>query len=317
LKDSNISHNLIHDTAYCGVVFPGDQDPKWNFVGGNVFARNHIYHDMRVTQDGAGLYASFAHLGATIRANLIHDSSGNPMSGGICLDGSTGMTFDHNVVYRNPVWSLVLFRPSDLAENVWTGNLVMPTRASGVSASRPKTLFDGRSGWERQPSNLDVAPPAEFLEAMRHYAGLEPAYRKQLLGTDGHLCELHILDDGLTWQFDFPELGRGVVYRIDATAGKGSQATGPKREYGPAKLRGLSPNSLYQLTAYAGLIRMSPSDSSVGDFTSGGRFPMVHEVRPLDVSSSNGSATGTELMENGFEIPEEPIAYWLAYQRLR
>jgi hypothetical protein len=62
---------------------------------------------------------------------------------------------------------------------------------------------------------------------------------------------------------------------------------------------------------------MSPSDSSVGDFTSGGRFPMVHEVRPLDVSSSNGSATGTELMENGFEIPEEPIAYWLAYQRLR
>jgi hypothetical protein len=317
LKDSNISHNLIHDTAYCGVVFTGDQDPKWNFVGGNVFARNHIYHDMRVTQDGAGLYASFAHLGATIRANLIHDSSGNPMSGGICLDGSTGMTFDHNVVYRNPVWSLVLFRPSDLAENVWTGNLVMPTRASGVSASRPKTLFDGRSGWERQPSNLDVAPPAEFLEAMRHYAGLEPAYRKRLLGTDGHLCELHILDDGLTWQFDFPELGRGVVYRIDATAGKGSQATGPKREYGPAKLRGLSPNSLYQLTAYAGLIRMSPSDSSVGDFTSGGRFPMVHEVRPLDVSSSNGSATGTELMENGFEIPEEPIAYWLAYQRLR
>jgi hypothetical protein len=156
-------------------------------------------------------------------------------------------------------------------------------------ASRSKRLT-----WELQPSNLDVAPPAEFLEAMRHYAGLEPAYRKRLLGTDGHLCELHILDDGLTWQLDFPELGRGVVYRIDATAGTGSQATEAKREYGPAKLRGLSPNSLYQLTAYAGLIQMSPSDSSVGDFTSGARFQWsTKSDRPLCHARTKTRITAT------------------------
>jgi hypothetical protein len=137
----------------------------------------------------------------------------------------------------------------------------------------------------------------------------------RLQGTEGHLCELHVLDDGLTWQLDFPELERGFAYRIDATAGKGSQATGSKRERGPKKLRCLLANSLYRLTAYAGSIQMSPTDSSVGDFTSGARFPMVHAVRSLDVSSSNGSATGTELKENGCKIPEDPIAYWLAYQR--
>ncbi|MBU6173889.1 MAG: right-handed parallel beta-helix repeat-containing protein, partial [Planctomycetes bacterium] len=317
MKDSTISHNLIHDTTYCGVVFPGDQDPNWNFVGGNVFESNHIYNDMRVTQDGAGLYASFAHRGTAIRGNLIHDSSGNPMSGGICLDGSTGMTFDHNVVYRNPVWSLVLFRPSDLAENIWTGNLVMPTRASGVSASRPKTLFDGRPGWELQPSNLDVAPPAEFLEAMRHYAGLESAYRKRLQGRDGSLCHLHVLDDGLTWQFDFPELGRGVVYRIDATAGKGLRGEDTTRDSLLVKLRGLVPNDSYRLSAYVGPIQMSPTDSSVGDFTSGALFPTVHEIRPVNAPGPHESATGKELMENGFMIPKDPmIVYWMAYQRL-
>jgi hypothetical protein len=318
MKDSTISHNLIHDTAYCGVVFPGDQDPTWNFVGGNIFEKNHIYHDMRVTQDGAGLYASFAHRGTAIRGNLIHDSSGNPMSGGICLDGSTGMTFDHNVVYRNPVWSLVLFRPSDLAENVWTGNLVMPTRASGVSASRSKTLFDGRPGWELQPGNLEGAPPSEFLEAMCHYAGLEPAYRKRLQGRDGSLCQLHVLDDGLTWQLDFPELGRGVVYRIDAAAGKGVPGGDTKRDSLPVKLRGLAPNSSYRLSAYAGPIQMSPTDSSVADFTSGALFPMVHEIKPFHALVPDESATGTELMVDGFMIPNDPmIVYWLTYQRLQ
>jgi hypothetical protein len=314
IKDSTISHNLIHDTAYCGVVFPGDQDPKWNFVGGNFFERNHIHHDMRVTQDGAGLYASFAHRGTSIRANLIHDSSGNPMSGGICLDGSTGITFDHNVVYRNPVWSLVLFRPSDLAENTWVGNFIMPTRASGVSASRPKTLFDGRDGWELLTGDRAGAPPSEFIDAMMQYTGLEPAYRNRLQGTVGHLCELHILDDGLSWQFDFPGLGRGIVYRIDATAGKSRERADVKGP-GPIKLRGLAPNASYQLSAYAGPIQMSPTDSSVGDFTSGPLFPMVHNVETLQTSTIPKSATGMELTENGFVIPNDPKAYWVAYQQ--
>lgn len=52
MKDSVIAHNLVHDTAYCGMAFVGDQNPEWRFVGGNTFEWNHVYHDMRVTQDG-------------------------------------------------------------------------------------------------------------------------------------------------------------------------------------------------------------------------------------------------------------------------
>lgn len=315
MKDSTISHNLVHDTAYCGMVFPGDQDPNWNFSGGNVFERNHIYRDMRVTQDGGGFYTSFAHRGSSVRANLIHDSSGNPMSGGFCLDGCSGLTFDRNVVYRNPVWSLVLFRPKDLAENIWKGNLVMPMRARGVSSSRPKVLFDGRSGWELHPGKEDYAPPAEFIEAMSEYAGLEPAYRERLQGTKGRACELHVLEDGITWQFDFPDQGRGVVYRIDARAGKGASEEGAKARAGGLKLRNLAPVSSYRLKAYAGPIRPSPTDSSTGNFTSGPLFPMVHNVDPVPGQKIPESATGRELMERGVVLTEEDTAFWVVYQR--
>ena len=45
------------------MAFAGDQDPEWRFAGGNTLERNHVYRDMRVTQDGGQLYMSFAHSG--------------------------------------------------------------------------------------------------------------------------------------------------------------------------------------------------------------------------------------------------------------
>lgn len=316
LRDSVISHNLIHDTAYCGVVFPGDQDPGWNFVEGNRFERNHIYRDMQVTQDGAGLYASFAHRGTLVRANLIHDSSGRPMSGGICLDGCTGMSFDHNVVYGNPVNCLVLFRPVDLAGNAWTGNLVMPARPSGVSAYRPKTLFDGRPGWEIQPARDPPSPPAAFLEAMMEYTGLEPAYRRRLQGVDPHPCELHVLEDGLTWQLHVPDQGRGVVYRIDARAGRAALPDSPEVRGGRVTLRHLDAAATYALEAHAGEVVSSPTDSSVGDFTAGPSFPMVHAVVPASGLSVPESAPGSRLMEEGLPIADGAAAVWITYRRM-
>ena len=187
---------------------------------------------------------------------------------------------------------------------------------STTTCGSPKTLFDGRDGWELLPGDLAGAPPAEFLEAMQYYAGLESTYRKRLQGIDGNHCELHILEDGLTWQLDFPELGRGVVYRIDATAGKSLEGTNVKGP-GPIKLRGLVPTASYQLNLNVGPIQMRPTDSSVGNFTSGPLFPMVHDVEPLKTSSIPESVTGRDLIENGFMIPiDGPRAYWIAYQRV-
>ncbi|MFM7411866.1 MAG: right-handed parallel beta-helix repeat-containing protein [Planctomycetota bacterium] len=317
LKDSDISHNLIHDTAYCGVVFPGDQDPAWSFVGGNTCERNHIFRDMQVTQDGAGLYASFAHRGTLVRANLIHDSSGRPMSGGICLDGCTGMTFDHNVVYRNPAWSLVLFRPVDLAGNAWTGNLVMPARARGESASVPTTLFDGRPGWKLRLGMSPPAPPREFLEVMTAYAGLEPAYRRRLEGVAPRPCVLHVLADGLSWQLDLPGEHRGVVWSIDARAGKAAEQRPGESSAGVVRLTHLDAEATYALTAYAGDVVSSPTDSAVEDFTKGPLFPMVHEVRVASVPGVPESAMGEALMSRGLPVAGSSTARWVAYRRMR
>jgi hypothetical protein len=315
VKGSIISHNLIHDTAYCGVVFPGDQDPAWDFTIGNRFERNHIYRDMQVTQDGAGLYVSFAHRDTIVRANLIHDSSGRPMSGGICLDGCTGVVFDHNVVYRNPVWSLVLFRPDDLMKNAWTGNLIMPARPSGVASVNAKTLFDGRRGWEINLTKQKPSPPGEFLEVMREYAGLKPAFRRQLQGVDPRRCDLHVLNDRLTWQFNLPDDGSGIVYRIDARAGNAGDARSAAKLNCPVNLQELDKAAMYSLTAYAGEIVLSPTDSSVEDFTQGALFPMVHEVRP--VHEIPASAAGSSLMNGELELPSHAGAFWIVYRKTR
>jgi hypothetical protein len=317
MKDSIISHNLIHDIAYCGVAFAGDQDPTWNFEGGNTLERNHIYRVMQVTQDGCGLYASFAHAGGKnlVRANLIHDTSSNPMSAGVGFDGCTGLTLDHNVIYRNPTWTLVLFRPVDLSENVWKGNLFIPTREDGTSSCKPKTLFDGRSGWELQPAKEGDAPPEEFVEAMKAYAGLEPPYRKALLGTDPNPCDLDVLDDGTTWQFDFPKQGQGVVYRIAAQAGKGAVLGVTGEKVVTLKLRKLDAAARYTLKAYAGRIQPTPTDSSVEDFTKGALFPMAHKIGPAPDLGVPKSATGRELMEKGLALKDGAGVLWVVYRK--
>jgi hypothetical protein len=42
---------------------------------------------------------------------------------------------------------------------------------------------------------------------------------------------------------------------------------------------------------------------------------MVHNVETLQTSTIPKSATGMELTENGFVIPNDPKAYWVAYQQ--
>ncbi len=318
-KDAIVSHNLIHDIAYCGVVFAGDQNPQWNFEGGNTLERNHIYRAMQVTQDGGGFYASFAHAGGKniVRANLIHDTSSNPMSAGVCLDGSSGLTFDHNVVYRNPTWTLVAFRPVDLSGNAWKGNLFIPTREDGTSSVKPKTLFDGRRGWELTPAKEGATPPEEFVEAMTAYAGLEPAYRTALQGIAPNPCDLDVSDDGTTWQFDFAKQGKGVVYRNDVQAGKGAVPRAAEGKGVTLKLRKLDAAAKYTLKIYAGQIQPTPTDSSAGDFTKGALFPMAHKIGPAPDLGLPDTMTGLELMEKGLPLKDATGVIWVAYRKTK
>jgi len=131
---------------------------------------------------------------------------------------------------------------------------------------------------------------------------------------DPRRCELHVLDDGMTWQFDLPEEGRGVVYRIDAWAGRAAPADGSAGPGASVTLRALDAAATYALTAYAGAVVQSPTDSSVEDFTKGPLFPMVHAVEPA--SGIAASAVGSALMEKGLELPNAG-ACWVVYRRMR
>ena len=79
--ESTIAHNLIHDTAYCGLVVIGNvpnNDPQ--LARDNTIEYNHIYNAMKVCTDGAGIYVMLpqAGRGAAIRGNLIQDVQHNP-----------------------------------------------------------------------------------------------------------------------------------------------------------------------------------------------------------------------------------------------
>ena len=105
-----IAHNLIHDTAYCGLVVIGNvpnNDPQ--LARDNTIEYNHIYNAMKVCTDGAGIYVMLpqAGRGAAIRGNLIQDVQTNPCNArtgfcfGVYLDLiSENYHLENNVVYN-------------------------------------------------------------------------------------------------------------------------------------------------------------------------------------------------------------------------
>jgi hypothetical protein len=283
LKHSIIAHNLVHDTAYFGMCLAGDQDPQWNFVEDNMVEWNHIHHAMQVTQDGAGLYVCFAHAGGKnlIRGNLIHDTSSNRASAGLYLDsGCSGVAFDRNVVYRNPSMTIILNRKEDLARNVWRDNLVLASK--------------------------DETPPGEFVEAMKAYAGLEPAYRKVLQRTEPQPCEAQVLDgeEGHSFQFDFPAQGRGVLYRIHTGVGEGKTVK--------LKPRNLDPAAKYTLKVYSARVQpaLAPGEGRL-------YFPMAQKVGLAHDLGLPDSATGRDLLDKGLTLKDGVHVVWIIYQKTR
>ena len=240
MRESVIAHNLIHDTAYSGIVLSGNEVPDPPQAGDNTVEFNHIHHVMRVAQDGAAIYVSFPHVGrgALIRGNLIQETGHRGQhngycSGGLYTDGISGRCgpcanylFLRNVVYHSDA------------------PLMVPEKEYGTLLWIDNLTYRGTAGVY---SDAGDAPPAELLDALESQAGLEPAYRRSLLGVDRPPCEVHPLTDESTaanvWsaeQFHWPERDAGVVLafrRLD------------NRE--PAKtfrLRRLDPNASYEVT---------------------------------------------------------------------
>jgi hypothetical protein len=254
-------------------------------VEGNTIERNHIHRAMQITQDGAGLYACFSHKGTNnfVRGNLIHDTSSNHASAGMYLDSDcAGVNFVHNVIYRNPSMTLILNHKGNLVKNTWKGNLVVATP--------------------------EETPPQEFIEAMAAYAGLEPAYRKTLLGTEAQAAELIVLDgeEGRTWQIDFPGRGDGVLCRYEDRP-----ATGATVVVSPQRL---AAGATYSLNAYSGQVQSTraPGEAKL-------QFPMVSKIVPMTDSGVPASATGRELLDKGLTIKlvQTPHFVWVVYRKAK
>ena len=197
-QDTVIAHNLIHDIAYFGIGVAGSQDPKVPFARNNTIKYNQIHNAMQVTVDGAGLYVTFAQAdrGCLVRGNLLHDivpnrftsrAVGPFIAAGIYLDGSnSGCCYENNVVYQ-------------------------ATSALFVNGG-------GQVTWRDNLFQKSGTPPPEFIEAMQAYAGLKPAYRRALLGTEPPSCNYYPLTDRspttnmwTAYQFDRPQSGAGII----------------------------------------------------------------------------------------------------------
>ncbi|MEI6972508.1 MAG: right-handed parallel beta-helix repeat-containing protein, partial [bacterium] len=302
-QEAVIAHNLIHDTAYAGFVMAGNEDPAFPFARDSLIEYNHIHHTMKAVGDGAGFYISSPFAGGRTRArgNLIHDGTEHWAAGGLYLDlKCSGVTFDHNVVYGKQYTTLICDK-ADLTTNTWTGNLLL--------------------------SNKDEAPPEEFIEVMRACAGLEPAYRKALQGTDPQPCEVHVLEGsdatrrvtflntarnepweiqtaegGTTWQFDLSKEGRGVVYRMNPHATEGKTLA--------LKLQKLDPAARYALKAYSA--RIEPTLVCIADRKI--QAPMVQKIGPAPDLGLPEVMTGRELMEKGLTLKDGMGVVWVAYQ---
>ncbi len=299
-QEALIAHNLVHDTAYFGIAIAGSQDPKAPFAGNHTIEFNHIHDAMKVTVDGASLYITFAQCGrgTLVRGNLIHDTAhgtadrkwgDHPPSAGIYLDGScSGGRFEQNVLYRNlAAGPLILNFPAAQTTNTWIDNNFQK----------------------------EGAPPQEFLEAMQGFVGLQPAYRKSILGVEPVPCFRYsaISDttrerDFSVYQFDMPSVGKGA---IEILPGNGAENVTV-----PLAMRGLDPKSLYEVKAYAGTIK---PDAIWGP----GTMPILSNVADIPLSGvgleiANGQTDGRSLAQGGLMLKPQKSGQvlWLAYRRI-
>lgn len=287
-KNSTVAHNLIHDVGYFGIGFAGSQDPKIRFATNNAIEYNHIYRAMQVTFDGAGLYTTFTQYGAlcSIRGNLVHDIR-NPFSKvryascGVYLDGkNSNCRYENNVVFG--ATTALNISDQGRRDNLWIDNIFQQ----------------------------NGTPPAAFVEAVAGVAGLEPAYRRALQGTNDSVYDCSFLVDRgsecTAWgayQYNRSSTREGVLHVV-----RRAKSIDTSRRL---KLRELDPAASYDLKVWAAVF--DPRDGM-----------LVTDTRPLAevakvLSDGKTRMTGRQLMEDGLavQLDSQSQAVWVAYQRVK
>ncbi|MBN2293000.1 MAG: right-handed parallel beta-helix repeat-containing protein [Pirellulales bacterium] len=290
VHETVITHNLIHDVGYSGLVIEGNipnDDPA--LAGDNRIEYNHIYNVMKVCNDGAAIYVVMpqARRGVVIRGNLVHDSQRNPYNGrtghsfGIYLDViAENYHILNNISYRCADSSLYFVgdRHKDKNHKMWKDNT-----------------------WGGNVFQNIGTPPPEAIEAIQVCAGLEPPYRLALLKTKTPTYTRELLGPGEPakegWsgcQFNCAEAGKGIVQILHEPESADHAAR--------FKLRGLIATAFYELKAWAG-----PTDGPVS---------LVPDIESLFGEGAK-RMTGQQLMEQGLpvKLPQPFEVAWISYQR--
>jgi hypothetical protein len=255
MQEAVIAHNLIHDISYTGIVLSGNEVGDPPQAASNRVEFNHIHHVMKVAQDGAAIYVSFPFVGrgAIMRGNLIHDTGhrgehNGYCSGGLYTDGISGRIgpcanyrFIDNVVFHSDA------------------PLMVPEKEFGTLLWIDNITYRGTVGCY---SDAAKAPPPALLEAMESHAGLEPAYRRLLLGVDHAPCDVYRLIEESeamnVWsaqQFHWPKRDAGVVLAFRRLENKEPSKT--------VRLQGLDPQSNYEVTGAGSKPRYTASGKTL------------------------------------------------------
>ncbi|MFO7901307.1 MAG: right-handed parallel beta-helix repeat-containing protein [Planctomycetota bacterium] len=155
---ARVLHNVVHDLPYSGISIGWQWNPEPTPCKNNVIARNHVYDVMKLLCDGGCIYTLGFQPGTVIRGNHLHDvhrsqfAQGAPNNGMFIDQGSKGYLFERNVIY-NTAAELVRFNQCERDWHTWRDN------------------HFGEAADVRESGQ-------EIIEA----AGLEPPYRKRLLG---------------------------------------------------------------------------------------------------------------------------------------
>jgi len=288
-KNSIVSHNLIHDTAYFGMAIAGSQLNRQSpFAANNSIEFNHIYRAMKSTVDGAGMYLTFSQQDRTclVRGNLLHDITANPLNrrtiqepgpflaAGIYLDGAAaGYLIQNNVVY-----------------SAW-GNLF-------INGQGPSLFIDNLI-------QKTTAPPAEFIQVMESLAGLEPPYRKSILNTGTTAYAFYSLEDPADthwtgYQFHQPAARTGVMVLF--------RRTGSEKDTAQFRLQNLDEKASYDFTLWQAV---NWDGQSVLDHIQ----PVADPATVLNPDV--GQKTGRQLMDDGLsvQITQVPQVLWIVYQQ--
>jgi len=154
-QNTTIAHNLVCHHPYTGISIGWRWNPSPTTAREYIVAYNHVHDVMKQVCDGGAIYSLGYQPGTILRGNRLHDVHRSPYAiaapnNGIFLDeGSKGFLIEGNKIYST------------------SGQPVRHNRNSSEWHTWRKNVFS-------QGAPASPAPPDK--------AGLEPAWRKKLLG---------------------------------------------------------------------------------------------------------------------------------------